>query len=46
MDLILLLGIAVALLVILVTLFFFTKGKGSQESGKYSLLFVTNKYDK
>ncbi|XP_038120811.1 DDRGK domain-containing protein 1 [Culex quinquefasciatus] len=32
MDLILLLGIAVALLVILVTLFFFTKGKGSQES--------------
>lgn len=32
MDLILLLGIAVALLVILVTLFFLTKGKGSQES--------------
>lgn len=32
MDLILLLGIAVALLVILITLFFLTKGKASQES--------------
>uniref|UniRef100_A0A1Q3FE82 DDRGK domain-containing protein 1 n=1 Tax=Culex tarsalis TaxID=7177 RepID=A0A1Q3FE82_CULTA len=34
MDLLLLLGIAVALLVILITLFFLTKGKGSQESGQ------------
>ncbi|EDS28791.1 conserved hypothetical protein [Culex quinquefasciatus] len=42
MDLILLLGIAVALLVILVTLFFFTKGKGSQESGKYNHPRVEN----